>query len=80
MSKANISVFAGMVTVSASANKFSAVSGALDLIIEDLTILIPKPHKYPTVININVPRMWLSGWEYWHWVEIAEIGRKVKDP
>lgn len=54
-----ISLFAGMVTVSASANTFGVVSGDLEW--EDLIILIPKPHKYPTVITMNVPRLWLSG-------------------
>ena len=41
-----------MVTASTSANKFDAVSGVLEW--EDLIILIAKPHKYPTVINMNV--------------------------
>lgn len=57
-------MFVGMVTVSASANKFDAVSGDLEW--EDFIILISKPHTYPTVINMSVPRMWLSGREYWH--------------
>lgn len=47
-----------MVTVFISANKFHALSGDLEW--EDLIILIFKPHKYPTVINMNVPSMWLS--------------------
>lgn len=41
-----------MVTASTSANKFDAASGVL--VWEDLIILIAKPHKYPTVINMNV--------------------------
>lgn len=45
-------MFAGRVTASTSANKFDAVSGVL--VWEDLIILIAKPHKYPTVINMNV--------------------------
>ena len=45
-------MFAGTVTASASANKFDAVGGVLEW--EDLIILIFKPHKYLTVINMNV--------------------------
>lgn len=48
-----------MVTVPASANKLDAVSGAFEW--EDFIILISKPHTYPTVIRMSVPRMWLSG-------------------
>lgn len=65
-----------MVTVSASANKFDAVSGALEW--EDFSILISKPHTYPTVINMSVPRMWLSGPEYRHWGKSTEMGREMK--
>lgn len=71
-----------MVTASASANKFDAVSGVLEW--EDLIILIFKPHKCPTVINMNVcAKDAALGLRILAWVgrgAVTEMGRQRKDP